>query len=93
MKEVVIDVSALPAPEPMQQIIAALAQLNAEQVLKVIHRRQPFPLFEQLLKSDWEYQCDELSNELFHIYIFKKPVKTRLTADDSICSLNEKPMA
>ena len=78
MKEITLDVISLPPPEPMQKILTALAQLNSGQVLKVIHRRQPFPLFEQLLKSGWEYQCNKLSDELFHIYIFKESDRAKV---------------
>jgi len=70
-----------------------LAQLPAEQYLKVIHRRQPFPLFEQLLKSGWDYQCNELSDELFHIYIFKKANKTTLSALNTQFLLNNKTIS
>ncbi len=78
MNEIIIDVSSLPPPEPMQQIITTLAQLNADQYLKVIHSRQPFPLFEKLINAGWDYQCNEVSANLFHLYIFKICDKSRV---------------
>lgn len=68
-----IDVSALPAPEPMTNIIQALAQLTAHQFLLVHHRREPFPLYEKLTAAGWQHCCLQQKQESFDIYIYKTP--------------------
>lgn len=40
--------SALPAPEPLEQVLAELPRLGAGEYLHVLHRREPWPLFEIL---------------------------------------------
>lgn len=64
-----IDVSSLEPPEPMTEILSALSQLNACQYLKIIHRRQPYPLYEKLVENGYHFVVDEISSERFHIYI------------------------
>ncbi|WP_210395359.1 DUF2249 domain-containing protein [Motiliproteus sediminis] len=39
------DVSELEPPEPLIQIIAAARTLSAHQLLRVVHRRDPLPLY------------------------------------------------
>ena len=46
-----LDVSDLPAPEPLEAILAELPQLEAGDYLRVQHRREPFPLY-KLLEQD-----------------------------------------
>ena len=70
MKLVNIDVSELEPPEPMSEILKALAQLEKAQCLRVIHRREPFPLYEKLPAAGWCYYVDKKTEQLFHIYIF-----------------------
>jgi hypothetical protein len=69
---VTLDVSRLPAPEPMTKIIQALAALTSQQFLLVHHRREPFPLYEKLVGAGWLYGCNQQSAEQFDIYIYKK---------------------
>ncbi|MBI1732101.1 MAG: DUF2249 domain-containing protein [Gammaproteobacteria bacterium] len=40
-----LDVSALAPPEPMERILAALESLAPGECLRVLHRREPWPLF------------------------------------------------
>ncbi|WP_440876113.1 DUF2249 domain-containing protein [Thalassotalea sp. PLHSN55] len=71
MQEIIVDVSALAPPEPMTAILKALANLSDEQFIKVIHRREPFPLYEKLNAAGWNYSCQAIEPELFHIYIYR----------------------
>ena len=72
MEEITLDVSALEPPQPMTEILLAMAQLQKQQYLIVIHRREPFPLFEKLETAGWLYVCMSISVECFHIYIYKQ---------------------
>ncbi len=63
MQEVVIDVSELAPPEPMTAILMALAKLKAQHYLKVLHRREPFPLYPKLVAAGWNYHCQPVVND------------------------------
>lgn len=66
-----IDVSALAPPEPMTVILTHLAKLTVQECLLIKHRRQPFPLYEQLKQAGFSYHCivhkqDDISLYIFH---------------------------
>jgi len=65
-----IDVSDLEPPEPMERILARLRQLRAGQLLRVRHRREPFPLYPVLEQSGYKHYCIQTGTEAFLIYIW-----------------------
>ncbi len=71
MKAIRLNVSELEAPQPMVEILTALASLPCAHYLEVTHRKEPYPLFPKLTANGWCYQCDEITTEEFHIYIFR----------------------
>ncbi len=71
MHQIYLDVSKLEPPQPMTEIITALAQLHDCQYLKVFHRREPFPLYAKLIDAGWCYHCECLAEHQFHIYIYR----------------------
>jgi len=75
-----VNVSALAPPEPMQVILSALAQLPNGAVLKVSHRREPFPLYERLVANGWLYHSKQVLDENFVIYIAKEVDKQQFSA-------------
>lgn len=87
MKTRDIDVSELAAPEPMQAILAELAILPEDIVLKVLHCRQPWPLYERLLANGWLYKCDVISDEVVIIYIAHE--KSKLQFNHFIVEKND----
>ncbi|MGM0623788.1 MAG: hypothetical protein ACQESH_07170 [Campylobacterota bacterium] len=48
LHEIVVDVSALEAPQPLVQIAAALEKLDGQSYIKVIHRMRPCRLYDIL---------------------------------------------
>lgn len=72
MQHTVIDVSTLEPPQPMTQIIKALTELKENYYLKVLHRRQPFPLYVKLIESGWYYYCQCHSESNVTIYIYRQ---------------------
>jgi TusA-related sulfurtransferase len=56
-----LDVSALPVPEPLERVLDALADLPPGDRLRVLHRREPFPLYDLLARMGyrWEAQGEE----------------------------------
>ncbi|MDX2322459.1 MAG: DUF2249 domain-containing protein [Moritella sp.] len=53
-----LDVSELEAPEPMRQILQALAALSRGQCLIVQHRKNPVPLYPKLIQLGFAYRVD-----------------------------------
>ncbi|SFD28710.1 DUF2249 domain-containing protein [Pseudoalteromonas denitrificans] len=77
MELIVIDVSELVPPEPMVEILKALSKLEPSQCLKVIHSREPFPLYKKLSESNWCYFVQSLSEKRadfkrFNIFVYKR---------------------
>jgi len=80
MKIISVNVSALAPPEPMRVILSSLAELPNGAVLKVKHRREPFPLYERLLANGWLYHSKLISDEGFVIYIANEQDKQQFSA-------------
>ena len=71
MELVFIDVSELEPPEPMTKILLALSTLSSAQCLHINHRREPFPLYNKLSSAGWQYFCQSIAPEQFHIFIYR----------------------
>jgi uncharacterized protein (DUF2249 family) len=52
----VLDVSNLPAPEPLERTLDALCELSQGDRLLLRHRRQPFPLYDMLRRMGYRWQ-------------------------------------
>ena len=76
-----IDVSELEPPEPMERIVARLKQLQAGQLLRVRHRREPFPLYPMLEEAGYKHCCIPSGTEVFLIYIWPHSAKV----DEAFC--------
>jgi uncharacterized protein (DUF2249 family) len=71
---ILIDVRDLNHPEPLEKVLAALEILKEDsgQEIQMIHRREPFPLYEILEKQGFEYTVrpfKEEGRDLFEILI------------------------
>ncbi|MBK5964587.1 hypothetical protein CCR95_10945 [Thiocystis minor] len=51
-----LDVSDLPAPEPLERALDALAALPAGDRLLLRHRRQPYPLYDLLGRMGYRWE-------------------------------------
>ena len=69
-KEIVLDVHDLQPPQPMEKAIDALDKLTDGEYLKMIHRMQPFPLFNILTENNFKYRVKP-GEKGFDIYIWK----------------------
>lgn len=69
-----LDVSDLPAPEPMERILDALADLPPGDRLCVSHRREPYPLYDMLRRMGYRW---EISSEGDRYRILISPVPER----------------
>lgn len=66
-----LNVSHLPAPEPFFTIMETLSKIRNNEILKIIHRKEPFPLYEELKKMNYNYKTIKISDNHFHIFIYK----------------------
>jgi uncharacterized protein (DUF2249 family) len=69
--EQLLDVSALPAPEPLERILDTLADLPAGGRLRVIHRREPFPLYGMLGRMGYAWRTQGAEGR-FEILIWEQ---------------------
>jgi len=69
-KELLLDVSELEAPEPLTQIIDLLNTLEQHSYLRVIHRKEPFPLYNILHKNDFDFIAIEVEPSEYNILIW-----------------------
>jgi len=58
LQAIYLDVSELPAPEPMHQVLLALAALSHGQCLVIYHRKNPVPLYPKLTELGFVYRVD-----------------------------------
>ena len=70
-KEIVVDVHELQPPEPMQRALDALDTLTDGQYLKIIHRMQPFPLYDILSDNGFKYKAVNGEISAFDIYVWR----------------------
>jgi hypothetical protein len=70
MSEIVIDVSDLEPPGPLEHILDNLADLPAQHWLRVRHRRDPVPLYRMLQQMGYRWRTDCLAADRFEILIW-----------------------
>ncbi|MCG5494905.1 MULTISPECIES: DUF2249 domain-containing protein [Ectothiorhodospira] len=67
----VLDVCDLPPPEPMQQVLDRLPDLAPGDVLRMRHRREPFPLYPMLADMGFTYRVLTPPDVPFEILIWR----------------------
>ncbi len=69
-KEIVLDVHDLPPPAPFDVVMEKLPHLKPGEYIKMLHRMQPFPLYDILLENGFRYKV--IDGEFgFDIYIWQ----------------------
>lgn len=68
-----LDVSGLCPPEPMEQILEALAALSPDAALHVLIDREPFPLYRVLERHGYRHQLRPRDDGMFDLVIRKLP--------------------
>jgi uncharacterized protein (DUF2249 family) len=66
-----LDVRSLEPPEPMQRILEALFDLRADGRLRVLHRREPFPLYDILHRMGYRWETTSVDG-CFEILIWRE---------------------
>lgn len=60
-----LDVSDLPAPEPMEKILELLSSSSNDEIICMIHRQKPLNLFKILNDRSYCYRLVEVENTHF----------------------------
>ncbi len=79
-----LDVRELEPPEPLTSILTTLERMAVTQALKVLHRREPFPLYPILDDMGYDHRCWMLAEDDYRLYIWRsdqQPLET-LCVDD-----------
>ena len=66
-----LDVRELEPPEPLQQALAAIAMLKPGERLRMLHHREPFPLYAMLRERGYIYRTTQLSDDCYEILIWQ----------------------
>lgn len=68
-KIVELDVRELEPPEPMQLALAAIAVLGTGEKLRMLHHREPYPLYSILEQRGFSHRTTELADGSYEILI------------------------
>ncbi len=71
-RERVLDVSALPPPEPLERALEALDRLAPGEYLRLLHRREPRLLYPQLEARGFCYRVRPGQGVPFEVLIWRK---------------------
>jgi TusA-related sulfurtransferase len=66
---ILLDTRELDHPIPLEMAVNAFKHLQDDEVIHMIHRREPIPLFEIITKNGGRYLSYEDSDQVWHIYI------------------------
>lgn len=72
VRERLLDVSALPPPEPFERVLAALPELGPGEYLRMLHWREPFPLYAVLPELGFAYAVRAVQGLPFEILIWRR---------------------
>ena len=66
-----IDVSGLEPPEPLEQGLAAAHALAPGEYLRMLHRREPYPLYQLLVQDGFRHLTRNGAASPFEILIWR----------------------
>ena len=72
LREVLLDVSDLEPPEPLEQTLEAADQLQPGQYLRMLHRRDPCMLYGNLDNNHFKYFQREGSTTAVELFIWRE---------------------
>jgi uncharacterized protein (DUF2249 family) len=81
--ECVLDVSELEPPEPLEKALDAIETLASGQYIRMLHNREPFPLYNILETSGFKYCVQEGVEALYEIFIWRRGDETAEAAAHS----------
>lgn len=69
--EIVLDVRGLEPPEPLVRVMDALESLPPGDRLRMVHNREPFPLYGILQEDGYQYRTETFADGRFEIVIWR----------------------
>lgn len=81
MDELIFDARQMEHPEPLERILAMLPEIAEGGSIRMIHRREPFPLYEILAKRGFSRKTIEHSPTHFEILIQGPEGKERVSPE------------
>jgi len=57
--ELLIDVSEYEAPQPFEEVIKLVVNINDGEYIRMLHRKQPLPLYQLLNERGFAYICNK----------------------------------
>ena len=85
-EEVLLDVSNLPPPEPLEQALEAAEELKPGQYLRMLHRRDPCMLYGNLDDNHFHYFQRQGSTTAVEVFIWRDDDTEANTAVQHIIS-------
>jgi hypothetical protein len=73
---ILLDTRELDHPVPLEMAVDAFKKLRGDEVIHMIHRREPIPLFEIIVKNGGRYLSVMEHESLWHIYITRSATVT-----------------
>ncbi|NOZ52909.1 MAG: DUF2249 domain-containing protein [Gammaproteobacteria bacterium] len=70
-QELVLDVSDLPPPEPLEKVLEATETLASGQYIRMLHRQEPFPLYDVLGDIGFKHLTRVGQKTSFEIFIWR----------------------
>lgn len=72
---ILLDTREFDHPLPLEMAVNAFKKLQDDNVIHMIHRREPIPLFEIIAKNNGRYLCIKEHETLWHIYITRSATR------------------
>lgn len=69
--EIVLDVRGLEPPEPLVRVMDALETLPPGDRLRMVHDREPYPLYGMLQEDGYQYRTETFADGRFEIVIWR----------------------
>lgn len=66
---ITLDTRAFDHPLPLERAVEAFRVLQGSEVIHMIHRREPVPLFEIVTRNGGFYRCVQDDTGVWHIFI------------------------
>lgn len=71
---ILLDTREYEHPVPLQMAVSAFKKLSKGEIMHMIHRKEPLPLFEIIQKNGGVYRSFEKATGEWHILIARDPI-------------------
>lgn len=73
---ILLDTREYDHPIPLEMAVDAFKKLTGDEIVHMIHRREPIPLFEIIVKNGGRYLSAMEREDLWHIYFTRSSTVT-----------------